>query len=386
MQTIASPKIAFSQPWIGDAERHAVAQALACGGLSGNGPFGRAAEATLRSLCGVRHALLTTSCTHALEMALMALDLAPGDEVILPSFTFPSSANAIVLQGAVPVFVDIDPRTFNIDPERISEAVTPRTRGILPVHYAGQACDMDAIRRIADTHNLFVLEDAAQAVGASWGLRPLGSLGTAGCLSFHGTKNIACGEGGALLTDDDALAGRAEIIREKGTNRSAFVRGEVDRYTWVGVGSSYVLSDVLAALLDAQLRRVHEITGRRLEVWERYHAGVAPLEHRGLVQRPYFHFRASNNAHIYPLLILEHDRDAVIAAMRERGIACASHFVPLHSSPFLRARFPRRRFDLPVTDRVSQSLLRLPLSPQMTVGDTDRVLEALEETLTRSRL
>ncbi|MDX1931416.1 MAG: dTDP-4-amino-4,6-dideoxygalactose transaminase [Capsulimonadales bacterium] len=380
MNHIAMRRIPFSAPTIGPDEKSAWEKGL-FGSLSGNGANCREAEAILRQRTAVPYALLTSSCTHALEIALMAMDLKPDDEIILPSFTFTSTANVVLRQGARPVFVDIDPRTFNIDPEKIREALTPRTRCLLPVHYAGQGCDMDEILRIARENGLYVLEDAAQAVGATWNDQPLGTFGDVGCFSFHATKNIVCGEGGAFLTRNDALARKAEIIREKGTNRAAFLRGEVDKYTWIGLGNSFILPDPLAALLKVQLERMEEINGARLTIWNRYFAGTRHLEEYGLVRRPYFHPKASNNAHIFGLLIENGRRDEVLARMRKWGVEATFHYVPLHSSPYMQEYFGDAVPHLPITDHVSASLLRLPLSANMTEEDTDYVLEALHAAL-----
>jgi dTDP-4-amino-4,6-dideoxygalactose transaminase len=376
LQKLQKP-IPFSEPTISEAEHRAVQAALEAKSLTGDGRFCKEAEALLREMTGAKHALLTTSCTHALELAILCLDIKAGDEVILPSFTFSSSANAIVLQGATPVFVDIDPHTYNIDPRLIEAAITPRTRCIMPVHYAGQGCDMDTINDIARRHNLYVIEDAAQAVGASWNGKPLGTWGDIGCFSFHATKNVVSGEGGAFLTNNLELAHKAEIIREKGTNRSAFLRGQVDKYTWVGLGSSYVMSDMLAAFLKVQLERTEELNGRRLDIWNKYYEGTAELEVRGLVKRPYFHPKASNNAHIFALLVKNGQRDTVMAELRKRGINVTFHYVPLHSSPFMREVLGEGMPYLPVTDEVSGSLMRLPLYAHMTDEDCYSILEHL---------
>jgi dTDP-4-amino-4,6-dideoxygalactose transaminase len=322
---------------------------------------------------------LTTSCTHALELAMMSLGIGPGDEVILPSFTFTSTANVIVRQGAVPVFVDIDPHTYNIDPECVEAAVTPRTKAIIPVHYAGQGCDMEAIDAIAKRHGLVVVEDAAQGVGASWNGRALGTIGDIGCYSFHSTKNVTCGEGGALLTNDDALAHKAEMIREKGTNRAAFLRGEIDKYSWVSLGSSFVLADALAGFLRVQLERSSVLNAMRVRIWRRYYEGTADLEAAGLVRRPCVHPNATHNGHLFALLIADGRRDEVMDAMKSRGISCTFHYVPLHSSPFMREYFGGNTPHLPVTDVVSGSLLRLPLFAHLSDEDVDYVLEHLHE-------
>jgi dTDP-4-amino-4,6-dideoxygalactose transaminase len=375
------PAIPFTEPTVGDAEYEAMRQAVARKSLAGDGTFCRAAEHLLGEMLGVKHALLTTSCTHALELAMMTLDLKAGDEVILPSFTFTSTANVIVRQGAKPVFVDIDPHTWNIDPTAIEAAITPRTRCILPVHYAGQGCDMDTIRALAARHNLYVVEDAAQSLGAAWDGAPLGTVSDIGCFSFHATKNVTCGEGGAFTTNNTTLAHRAEIIREKGTNRSAFLRGEVDKYTWVELGSSFVLTDMLAAFLKVQLERTAELNSKRLAIWQTYYAGTADLEARGLVQRPVFHPKATNNGHIFAVLVNNDHRTWVMRKMKERGISCTFHYQPLHSSACMRKFFGETPAALPVTDHVANSLMRLPLFAHLSLEQAHYVLESLHEVM-----
>lgn len=373
--------IPFSEPTVGEAEQEAMRQAIALKTLGGDGRFCHEAEQLLREMFEVKHALLTTSCTHALELAMMTLELREGDEVILPSFTFTSTANVIMRQGAKPVFVDIDPKTYNLDPNLIEAAITPRTRCILPVHYAAQGCQMEVINEIAARHNLRVIEDAAQGVGAYWNGRALGTLGDMGCYSFHSTKNVTCGEGGALLTNDTTLARKAEIIREKGTNRAAFLRGEVDKYTWVELGSSFVLTDMLAAFLKVQLERTEELNAKRRAIWQRYYEGTAELERAGLVKRPYMDQRAKHNGHIFALLINDGRRNEVMAEMKKRGISCVFHYVPLHNSPFMTRYYGGDVPYLPVTDQVSDSLLRLPLYAHLSESEVDHVLEQLGEVL-----
>ena len=270
-------KVPSTVPYVGDEEEEAIKKALANGHLTGNGPICKRVQQQIQEMFEVKHVLLTPSCTAALEMAMLVLDIGPGDEVILPSFTFVSTANCIVLRGAKPVFAEIKPDTLNIDPKDIRRRITPRTKAIVPMHYAGVGCDMDAIIEIAEEHNLYVVEDAAQGVDALYKDQYLGTIGDIGCYSFHGTKNITCGEGGAFLTNDDELARRAEIAHEKGTNRAAFVRGQVDKYSWVSVGSSYVLSDLLAAVLEVQLGKREEIRIKRKVVWKRYYEELKPL-------------------------------------------------------------------------------------------------------------
>lgn len=353
--------IPFNKPYMTGDELTYIAEAHANGHLSGDGPFTRYCNAWLERQIGSAKALLTHSCTAALEMSALMLELQPGDEVIMPSYTFVSTANAFVLQGAVPVFVDIRADTLNIDERLIEAAITPRTRAICVVHYAGVACEMDEIMRIAAKHGLMVVEDAAQAIYSSYKGRPLGSIGDFGCLSFHETKNIISGEGGALLIRDEAKVQRAEILREKGTNRSKFLRGQVDKYTWVDVGSSYLPSEIVAAFLRAQMEAGEAITARRLALWDRYHAWAAEHERQGRVRRPFIPKDSSHNAHMYYLLLPELDaRSRFIDSMRASGVGTVFHYIPLHSAPH-GLRCARPSGSMEVTDRVSAQLVRLPL-------------------------
>jgi dTDP-4-amino-4,6-dideoxygalactose transaminase len=332
-------------------------------------------------MLGASRVLLTTSCTHALELALMALGVGPGQEVICPSFTFVSTANAVLRVGARPVFAEIEGETLGLDPTDVASRLTPRTAALLPVHYAGVAPDMDALLALAGERGLRVIEDAAQGLAASYRGRALGTLGDAGCFSFHETKNITCGEGGALVLRDPEVAGRAEIIREKGTNRSAFLRGEVDKYTWVLEGSSYVLSDILAAVLDAQLDKLAEIQARRARLTGRYRAGLSGWAHRHGVRLPLESQGRETNHHLFYLLFADGaSRDLCLSGLRQQGIGAAFHYVPLHSSPFGRT-LGYQASDFPVTNRVAETLLRLPLHPKLDEADVDRVIEALQETM-----
>jgi dTDP-4-amino-4,6-dideoxygalactose transaminase len=315
-------------------------------------------------------------------MAAILCDLQPGDEVIMPSFTFVSTANAVVLRGAVPVFVDIDPETLNIDPVAIEAAITAATRAIFVVHYAGAPCDMDAIGAIAGQHQLIVVEDAAQALGSSYKGRPAGALGHLAAISFHETKNLVSGEGGALVINDPSLAERAEIIREKGTNRSRFLRGEVDKYTWVDIGSSYLPSEIIAAFLHAQLQELDSVNADRLDTWNAYHAALAPLEAAGRLKRPSSRPGVKHNAHLYHVLLApDVPRDGFIDAMKAAGVGASFHYVPLHSSPAGR-KYGRTAGELAVTDRVADSLVRLPLHYGMGAA-RDRVIEAVTRYLVR---
>jgi len=353
--------IPFNKPFMAGGELTNIADAHRLGHLSGDGPFTRECHQELQRICGVPKALLTHSCTAALEMAALLLDLKPGDEVIMPSYTFVSTANAFVLRGAVPVFVDIRPDTLNLDEAKVEAAITPKTRAICVVHYAGVACEMDEILAIAARHGLKVVEDAAQGIYSSYRGKPLGGIGDYGALSFHETKNVISGEGGALLVRDPANAERAEILREKGTNRSRFLRGQVDKYTWVDVGSSYLPSELLAAFLHAQLQQGEEITRRRLAIWDRYHAWAEAHERSGVVRRPIIPAHCQHNAHMYYLLLPNLDaRTEFISRMKAAGVGTVFHYVPLHTSP-AGQQFARAHGDMAHTNALSERLVRLPL-------------------------
>lgn len=358
---MSSAFIPFNKPYMTGRELEYIAQAHANGHLSGDGPFTKRCHAWLEQRIGCSKALLTHSCTAALEMAAILLDLQPGDEVIMPSFTFVSTANAFVLRGAVPVFVDIRSDTLNLDESLIEAAITPRTKAICVVHYAGVGCEMDAIMEIAERHGLLVVEDAAQGILSTYKGRPLGSIGHLAALSFHETKNVISGEGGALLINDQRFIERAEVIREKGTNRSKFFRGQVDKYTWVDVGSSYLPSDILAAFLMAQLEQADEITARRLDIWRRYHDAFAELEAAGALRRPIIPADCTHNAHMYYLqLPALAQRTAFIALLKANGIGAVFHYIPLHSAPAGK-KFGRAGSAMTITDYVSDRLVRLPL-------------------------
>ncbi|MFQ5508343.1 MAG: dTDP-4-amino-4,6-dideoxygalactose transaminase [Leptospirillia bacterium] len=353
--------IRFNKPYATGKEVEYVQEALGAGRLAGDGPFTKRCAAWLEAYADCARALLTHSCTAALEMSALLAGVGPGDEVIMPSYTFVSTANAFVLRGGVPVFVDIREDTLNLDERLIERAITPRTRAIVPVHYAGVACEMDTIMEIAGRHRLPVIEDAAQGVIARYKGRPLGSIGQLGCFSFHETKNLISGEGGALLVNDPALAERAEIIWEKGTNRRQFFRGQVDKYTWSDVGSSFLPSDLVAAFLLAQLESGEEITRFRLAVWERYHTAFADLEAAGKVRRPIVPEGCEHNAHMYYLLLPDLDaRTRVLARLKEAGLSAVFHYVPLHSSP-AGLKYGAVRDPLPNTEALSERLIRLPL-------------------------
>lgn len=338
-----------------------ISQAHASGYLAGDGQFTKKCSAWLERRIGCQKALLTHSCTAALEMAAILADIQPGDEVIMPSYTFVSTANAFALRGAVPVFVDIRPDTLNIDETRIEAAITPRTKVIVPVHYAGVACEMDTIMEIARRHDLLVIEDAAQGIMSSYKGRPLGSIGHMAALSFHETKNIISGEGGALLINDPRFVERAEMIREKGTNRSQFFRGQVDKYTWVDIGSSYLPGEIVAAFLWAQMEEADAITRRRLDIWSNYHESFAGLEEAAKVQRPTVPCECVHNAHMYYLLLPSLDlRTALIERLKSKGIHTVFHYVPLHSSPRGKS-IGRATGDMTHTDNTGDRLVRLPM-------------------------
>lgn len=353
--------IAFNKPYMSGKELFYISEAHFNGKLAGDGPFTKRCHHWLEQKTGAKKALLTHSCTAALEMAALLLDIQPGDEVIMPSYTFVSTANAFVLRGGVPVFVDIRSDTLNIDERLIEAAITPKTRAIVPVHYAGVACEMDTIMDIARRHGLAVVEDAAQGVMSTYKGRALGSIGDLGCYSFHETKNVISGEGGALLVNNPKFAERAEIMREKGTNRSLFFRGQVDKYTWVDKGSSYLPGEVIAAFLAAQLEAAEEITQRRMSIWNRYHEALFDLEKQGKLQRPSLPGGCNHNAHMYYLLLpnLE-ERTRFISDLKAQDIYSVFHYIPLHSSPAGR-ECSRAHGSMALTDDLSDRLVRLPL-------------------------
>ncbi|HPV44363.1 MAG TPA: dTDP-4-amino-4,6-dideoxygalactose transaminase [Methylotenera sp.] len=353
--------IPFNRPHLTGNEFKYIAQAHENRKLAGDGTFTKHCHAWLETNTAAKKALLTHSCTAALEMAAILIDIQPGDEIIMPSYTFVSTANAFVLRGGVPVFVDIRPDTLNIDEKLIEAAITPKTKAIVPVHYAGVGCEMDVIMDIAKRHNLYVIEDAAQGLMSTYKGKALGAIGHFGAISFHETKNVISGEGGALLINDDRFVERAEIIREKGTNRSRFFRGEVDKYTWVDIGSSYLPGELIAAFLWAQLQEAEEITKERLRIWDQYHHELAEFERKGLIRRPIMPLHTQHNAHMYYMLFnsLE-ERTEAIDRMRKKEINPVFHYVPLHSSP-AGLKFCRTHGSLSVTEDLADRLLRLPL-------------------------
>ena len=371
--------IPFNRPYMTGQELENIGRAHANGHLSGDGPFTRHCSDWLTHQLGCHQTLLTHSCTAALEMTALLLDLKAGDEVIMPSFTFVSTANAFVLRGAVPVFVDIRSDTLNLDEALIEQAITDRTRAIVPVHYAGVSCEMDSILEIARAYRISVIEDAAQGINATYKGQALGTMGDLGCLSFHETKNISCGEGGALMINRPELLASAEIIREKGTNRSSFRRGQIDKYSWVDCGSSYLPSELNAAFLSAQLRQISWITSQRLRIWDHYHRRLASLEAEGLLQRPAIPADCTHNAHIYYVVLPKKiSRPAVLARLEERGINAVSHYVPLHSAKGGR-KYGKSPGPMHVTDDLSARLVRLPVWVGLSEQQIDFVVKKLTE-------
>jgi dTDP-4-amino-4,6-dideoxygalactose transaminase len=376
-----SPTIPFNRPQATGPELANIRTALADGHLSGGGAFARQCAGWLQRQIGSAGVFMTPSCSAALEMSARLAGIGPGDEVVLPSFTFVSTASAITRLGATPVFVDIDPETLNIDPEAVAAAVTPRTQAVCVVHYGGVACDMDAIDEIAEANGLTVIEDAAHAVGASWRGRPLGSIGSVATLSFHETKNLQCGEGGALLVNDAQLVGRAEVMHNKGTNRLQFARGEVDRYTWVGDGSNYLMSELSAAFLAGQFENAQAVTAARMGIWNAYCDAFADLEARELVRRPVVPDGCEHNAHLFYLLLPDRrQRDEFIAALGRQGVQAVFHYVPLHSSPAGR-ELGRTPGSMSVTDELSGRLVRLPVWHGLTEQEVGRVVESVHTAL-----
>jgi len=378
---VTNEKILFNRPFMTGKELDYIAKAKFGNMLAGDGPFTDRCHTWIEQNAGCDKALLTHSCTAALEMAALLLDIQPGDEVIMPSYTFVSTANAFVLRGGIPVFVDIREDTLNIDEQLIEAAITPRTKAIVAVHYAGVACEMDTIMDVARKHGLKVVEDAAQGVMSTYKGRTLGSIGDLGAYSFHETKNVISGEGGALLVNDAQLSLRAEIIREKGTDRSRFFRGEVDKYTWQEVGSSFLPGELIAAFLWAQLEEAENITEHRLEIWSIYHAALASLEAKGVLRRPIVPGDCKHNAHMYYVLIAPGiDRQAVLAELKHQGIFSVFHYVPLHSSPGGK-RYGRVHGSMTMTNTQSERLIRLPLWVGLSQEQQMRIVSALTEAL-----
>lgn len=342
----------------------------------GDGAYTKAVYKLYEEKLFVKNMLLTTSCSTALDMTAILADIKEGDEVILPSYTFVSTANAFVLRGAKPVFCEIDPKTMNIDADKIEELITEKTKAIYPVHYAGVVCDMDKICDIAKRHNLYVIEDAAQAVGSVYkGKYPAGTIGDMGAYSYHETKNYTMGEGGALIVKDNDLLKKAEIIREKGTDRSQFVRGEIDKYTWRLPGSSYLPSDILAALLFAQTERFEEIMDKRMAVWNKYNEAFEQLEKDGNLTRPFIPEYSNHNAHMYYFIVNdEATRNGMLSYLKENGIGAVFHYIPLHTST-MGEKFGYKKGDLPITEEYASRLIRLPMYADLTEEETDFVID-----------
>lgn len=371
--------IPFNKPHLTGREHAYMAEAVANGHISGDGSFTKRCHALLEQSLGIPKALLTTSCTHALEMAAILLDIKPGDEVIVPSFTFVSTVNAFILRGARPVFCDIRPDTLNMNERLLPGLITPRTRAIVPVHYGGVGCEMDEIMELALQNGIAVVEDNAHGLFGTYRGKKLGTFGCLATQSFHETKNLHCGEGGALLINDPTLVERAEIIREKGTNRSRFFRGQVDKYTWVDLGSSYLPSDLLAAFLLAQLEHAEDIQARRRRLWEYYNTNLAEWAKTRGVQLPHIPPRCGQAFHLFYLLMPTLDeRQRLIAGLKERGILSVFHYLPLHISP-MGERFGGRPGDCPVTESVSDRLVRLPFFNDLTEAEQERVVAAIRE-------
>jgi len=374
-----SLRIPFNRPFFSGKEFEFIQQALNNWRISGDGAFTRKCHVTLENMLGVPKALLTTSCTHALEMAALLLNIGPGDEVIVPSFTFVSTVNAFTMRGALPVFIDIRPDTFNLDETKLEAVITPRTKAIIVVHYAGVGCEMDAILEVAERHSIAVIEDNAHGLFGKYRNRYLGTFGCMATQSFHETKNLTCGEGGALLINDPRYIERAEIIREKGTNRSRFFRGEVDKYTWVDVGSSYLPSDILAAFLYAQLEERDNIQARRQAIWEYYDKHLRDWAEDFGMQLPFVPAHCEQPYHMFYLLLPSLEvRQALIAYLNSREVHSVFHYQPLHLSRMGR-QFGGKAGDCPVTEDVSDRLLRLPFYNDLTEVDQARVVTAVRE-------
>lgn len=384
MSEMAEDHIPFNHPHTTGRELAAMADAIAHGHIAADGRYSQRCRSLLQDMLGCPQALVVHSCTAALELSALLLEIEPGDEVIMPSYTFVTTATAFTLRGATPVFVDVRSDTMNLDERLVETAITDRTRAIVPVHYAGVGCDMDALKALGDEASIPLVEDAAQGICASYRDQPLGTIGALGSISFHETKNVTCGSGGVLLVNDDRFFERAEILRDKGTNRSSFIRGDVDKYTWLDIGSSYAISDLAAAFLLSQLQDSESITRRRRDLWNAYQAGFADSEADGLLRRPVVPDDCRQNAHMYYLILRSNRaRDHLIAELDARGINAVFHYIPLHSSPAGR-RYGRTQGSLGVTDDFSARLVRLPMWSGMTDAMIDRIVGAVNEILMRS--
>lgn len=377
LSSAKTPWIPFVKPYLSSNADVYLKQVLVANHFHGDGNFTQKCHHFLEKYIKSPKVLLTHSCTAALEMAAILIGLEEGDEVIMPSYTFSSTANAVVLRRATPVFIDVRKDTLNIDESLIEAALTPKTKAIFPVHYAGVCANMEAINKIAEQHNLYVIEDAAQGLGSTYQGKHLGTLGHLGAYSFHGTKNIISGEGGALVINDMKFKEIAEIIREKGTNRSQFLRGEIDKYTWQDVGSSYLPNELTAGLLFSQLEEMESINHKRLEIWNTYHDELEFLEKGEFLIRPTIPSDCTHNAHIYYIIVNKPSvRDDLLAFMKERGVQCTSHYVPLHSAP-AGVKYGKTSGILPITDTVAEQIVRLPLWPQMSSKEVTYIIETL---------
>jgi dTDP-4-amino-4,6-dideoxygalactose transaminase len=378
-------EIKFNKPYLSGKETEYIREAVLSGKISGDGVFTKKCHQFFEKQYGFKKVLLTTSCTDALEMAAILLDIKEGDEVIAPAYTFVSTVNAFVLRGAKIIFADSCANDPNMDVEQIEALITPRTKVILPVHYAGMACDMDRILEIARKHNLFVVEDAAQAIDSFYKGRPLGSIGHLSAFSFHETKNVISGEGGMLVVNDPRFIERAEIIREKGTNRSAFFRGEVDKYGWVDIGSSFLPSDIIAAFLYAQLENMKDIQQRRKNIWDLYYKELAPLEEKGKIKRPVIPPYASNNAHMFFIICRSlEERTRLIEHLKSNSIYAVFHYLSLHKSPFYSQRHDGR--GLPHSDEYSDRLLRLPFYYELSDAQIKKIVQCVSHFFEEKRV
>lgn len=368
--------IPFNKPYLTGKEAHYLYQAVLSGKISGDGLFTKKCHRFFEKRYGLKKALLTTSCTDALEMAALLIDIQPGDEVIMPSYTFVSTANAFILRGARIVFADSEEKTPNLDVKKLEGLITDKTKAIVPVHYAGIACDMDTITALADKYRLFVIEDAAHGIESFYKGKPLGSIGHLGAFSFHETKNVTSGEGGMLAVNDERFCRRAEIIWEKGTNRAEFFRGEVDKYGWVDIGSSFLPSDIIAAFLYAQLENLADIQSKRKKIWEHYYKGLKPLEKQGFLRLPYIPEFAVNNGHMF-YIVLEsgEQRDQLLRFLNENGINAVFHYLSLHKSGFYRDKHDGR--ELPMCDFYSDCLLRLPFYYELSDDQMDFIIDKM---------
>ncbi len=370
--------IPFNKPYLTGKEIHYIYQAVLAGKISGNGVFTRECHCFFEDKYGIKKTLLTTSCTDALEMAALLIDIQPGDEVIMPSFTFVSTPNAFILRGARIVFADSEKQTPNLDVNKIEGLITAKTKVIVPVHYAGAACDMDPLMELADQYNLFVIEDAAHGIDSYYKGKPLGSIGHLGAFSFHETKNVISGEGGMLAINDERFCRRAEIIWEKGTNRAEFFRGEVDKYGWVDIGSSFLPSDIIAAFLYAQLENLEDIQQKRKRIWAHYQKGLRSLEEKGFLRLPYIPEFATNNAHMFYIILRNgKERDQLLKFLNENGINAVFHYLSLHKSKFYRNKHDGR--ELPMCDFYSDCLLRLPFYNELSIEQINFITDTINE-------